>query len=432
MRSDVSFPVSNTKIIAPQLLQWGSGFEEVMWLDSNAHSSTYSSFEGMLAVGAASQLRLSHQGAFAALEHYWDQHRDYIVGYLSYDLKNDVESLTSHNVDGLGFPELHFFRPLKIIQIHQGKLIFRYLEAVQGEERQDFETITQLEVASEKSLVQQSVKMHPRMDRNAYLNRTSALLQHIHRGDIYEVNFCQEFYAEDVEISPVDCYKELNKISHPPFATFLKIGEHYLLSASPERYLKKVGDQLISQPIKGTARRGGTPEEDQALKRQLEQDAKELSENVMIVDLVRNDLSKTAIPGSVQVPELCKVYTFGQVHQMISTVTAKVPKNLSPIRMLQDSFPMGSMTGAPKIAAMKLIEEYEVSKRGLYSGAVGYFTPEGDFDFNVVIRSILYNSSKKYVSFSVGSAITAMADPEKEYEECLVKAKALMQVLGNL
>jgi para-aminobenzoate synthetase component 1 len=149
----------------------------------------------------------------------------------------------------------------------------------------------------------------------------------------------------------------------------------------------------------------------------------------MITDLVRNDLSRTAQKGTVKVQELCGVYSFKQVHQMISTITSKLNYKYTLIDVLKLTFPMGSMTGAPKISAMKIIEELEATKRGLYSGAIGYFSPDGDFDFNVVIRSILYNQEKKYVSFSVGSAITAMSNPESEYEECLLKAKAMHEVL---
>ncbi len=155
------------------------------------------------------------------------------------------------------------------------------------------------------------------------------------------------------------------------------------------------------------------------------------SENIMIVDLVRNDLSRTAVKGSVKVEELCQVYSFRQVHQLVSTVVSEVEKTTSPVDILKETFPMGSMTGAPKISAMKIIEEEEETKRGLYSGAVGYFSPTGDFDFNVVIRSILYNKENKYVSFSVGGAITSKSTPEKEYEECLLKAKAMKHVLTN-
>jgi para-aminobenzoate synthetase component 1 len=150
----------------------------------------------------------------------------------------------------------------------------------------------------------------------------------------------------------------------------------------------------------------------------------------MIVDLVRNDLSRTATKGSVEVEELCGIYTFKQVHQMISTVVSQVENTTSAVEIIKTTFPMGSMTGAPKISAMKIIEELEETKRGLYSGAIGYFSPEGDFDFNVVIRSILYNSKNQYLSFSVGSAITSEATAEGEYEECLLKAKAMFEVLN--
>ena len=198
-----------------------------------------------------------------------------------------------------------------------------------------------------------------------------------------------------------------------------------------ERYLKKVGLDITSQPIKGTTKRSEHAEEDANLKTTLESDPKERSENIMIVDLVRNDLSKIAQKGTVNVSELCQIHSFKQVHHMISTVQAKALPTISAVDIIAATFPMGSMTGAPKISAMKIIEALEDTKRGLYSGAVGYFTPEGDFDFNVVIRSILYNASKSYISFSVGSAITSKSTPEKEYDECLVKAKAMRSVLEN-
>ncbi|MBT8294969.1 MAG: aminodeoxychorismate synthase component I, partial [Gramella sp.] len=276
------------------------------------------------------------------------------------------------------------------------------------------------------------VTVNSRISKKEYILKIGQMLDHIHRGDIYEANFCQEFYAEEVDLDPFSIFRSLNEISTPPFAAYLKLENFNLISASPERYLRKRGSELLSQPIKGTARRAEDPEEDKEIAETLASDPKEQSENVMIVDLVRNDLSRIAKKGSVQVEELCKVYTFKQVHQLVSSVTAEIAKEIPPVEALRTSFPMGSMTGAPKISAMKIIENLEESKRGIYSGAVGYFTPDGDFDFNVVIRSILYNSENKYLSFSVGGAITAKSDPEKEYEECLLKAKAMREVLTNL
>jgi para-aminobenzoate synthetase component 1 len=240
-----------------------------------------------------------------------------------------------------------------------------------------------------------------------------------------------EFYAENAIINPITIYQKLNAISEPPFAVYFKNNTDYLMCASPERYLKREGNKVISQPIKGTARRSFDLEQDALLKKELSNNEKERSENIMIVDLVRNDLSKTATRGSVQVEELCGIYTFKQVHQMISTIVSEVESTTSSTALLQTTFPMGSMTGAPKISAMNIIEDLEETKRGLYSGAVGYFTPNGDFDLNVVIRSILYNEKMQYVSFSVGSAITSKSVPEQEYDECLLKAKAMLDTLQN-
>ena len=310
-------------------------------------------------------------------------------------------------------------------------LEMHYLKCVEDDLESDLTTITNFEIYKLDLAKKKDIKIKLRIHKEDYFNKVNALLEHIHRGDIYEVNFCQEFYAEEISLNPLVTYSKLNEISKPPFATYLKFDDKFLLSASPERYLKKSGSKVISQPIKGTAKRAEDLVQDELLKNQLRDDTKEQSENIMIVDLVRNDLSRIAKKGTVSVDELCKVYTFEQVHQLISTVSCEVENSMNPIEIIKNSFPMGSMTGAPKISAMELIEKYEVTKRGLYSGTVGYFTPNGDFDFNVVIRSILYNQSKQYISYSVGGAITAKSDPLKEYEECLIKAKAMREVLEN-
>jgi para-aminobenzoate synthetase component 1 len=287
-----------------------------------------------------------------------------------------------------------------------------------------------INLLSDFSIEHSEIKIQQRISKENYLSKVTKMLEHIQLGAIYEANFCMEFYAENTKIDPLEIYKKLNSISEPPFAVYFKNNEQFLMSASPERYLKKEQEKVISQPIKGTAKRFSDSNLDKKSKLGLSENPKEHSENIMIVDLVRNDLSKTATKGSVAVEELCEVYSFKQVHQMISTVVSSVAHTTSPIEILRTTFPMGSMTGAPKISAMNIIETLEETKRGLYSGAVGYFTPNGDFYFNVVIRSILYNAKNQYVSFSVGSAITSLSDPEKEYEECLLKAKAMFEVLS--
>ncbi len=414
------------------LLNWARQFEEVVWFDSNEHKDRYSQYDAVLAVDAFTAIQTDASKAFDKLKEYQETTADWIFGYLSYDLKNDVENLKSQNFDGLGFPELFFFQPKKIFFLKGNELELHYLRMVDDELEEDLEQILQKGHFKEEIFSGEGnpVKMQPRISKEDYLQKVEEMLAHIQRGDIYEANFCQEFFAEGVEFDPLEKFIALNAISKPPFATFLKNHDHYLLSASPERYLQKKGDQLLTQPIKGTAPRAlFDPEKDRELALKLEQDPKERSENVMIVDLVRNDLSKTAKKGSVEVAELCKVYSYPQVHQMISTVKATLEKGIPAVEVLRTTFPMGSMTGAPKISAMEIIEELEKTKRGLYSGAVGYFDPSGDFDFNVVIRSILYNQTTNYVSFSVGGAITSRSVPENEYQECLVKAAALKQVL---
>jgi para-aminobenzoate synthetase component I len=221
----------------------------------------------------------------------------------------------------------------------------------------------------------------------------------------------------------------LNAISPTPFSGFFKLKDRYILSATPERFLCKRGNKLISQPIKGTAKRSADLAEDLRIKAALKVNIKEQSENVMIVDLVRNDLTKSAVKGSVKVDELFGIYSFPQVHQMISTISCELDPTVDLIEAIRNTFPMGSMTGAPKIKAMELIDQYERSKRGVYSGSFGCISPTGDFDFNVIIRSILYNAEEQYLSFQVGGAITYAANAEEEYEECLLKASAIMQVL---
>src|SRR5690606_12086207 len=230
-------------------------------------------------------------------------------------------------------------------------------------------------------------------------------------------------------IKPVEIYHALNRISPTPFSVYFKASGRYVISASPERFLCRRGNKLISQPIKGTSPRNPDQVQDEAHKFMLLNNEKEKAENVMIVDLVRNDLTRSARPGSVQVEELFGVYSFRQVHQLISTVVCEKADNLSNTRIIANTFPMGSMTGAPKISALKLAEKYERSRSGVYSGAIGYFGPDGNFDFNVVIRTLLYNASTNYLSFQTGSAITLDSDPEKEYEECILKAQAIMEVL---
>lgn len=427
MRTSIHKYIADPKEFKHQILTWSQSFREIIFLDSNNNSGEYQDFDMLLAVDAFTSIKTDYHNAFEDLKQYQQTTADWIFGFLAYDLKNDLEILQSDNFDGLTFPDLFFFQPKKIFILKGNELEIKYLNLCNDEINEDFNAISETHLST---TIYPKINISQRISQEAYIAKTNKMLEYIRRGDIYEANFCMEFFSKNAVIDPLDCFLKLNTISLPPFAVFFKAGHHFLLSASPERYLKRENDRLISQPIKGTAARYENPVDDEKSKFNLSVDIKERSENIMITDLVRNDLSRTAQKGTVAVEELCGVYSFLQVHHMISTITSKLNPNFSAVDALKTTFPMGSMTGAPKISAMQIIETLEETKRGLYSGAIGYFTPDGDFDFNVVIRSILYNREKKYVSFSVGSAITSLSVPEKEYEECLLKAKAMYEVLG--
>jgi len=428
LRTTIIKNIENPISFKQQLLIWAQQFREVVYLDSNDYPQDYSSYDCILAVDAFTSIKTDYHNAFEDLKQYQQITKDWLFGYLSYDLKNDIEVLHSNNFDGLDFPDLFFFQPKKIVALKGNQLEIQYLNMCDDEVEDDFNEIgVQCSVFSVQS---SEIEIKQRISKDKYLEKVSKIMEHIHRGDIYEANFCMEFFIENTTINPLEKFLKLNEISKSPLSVYFKNNKQFLLSASPERYLKKQGELLISQPIKGTAKRFLDPIEDEKSKKQLASDPKERAENIMVSDLVRNDLSRTAQKGSVKVEELCGIYSFEQVHQMISTITSKLDGQYAIVDAIKTTFPMGSMTGTPKVSVLKIIEELEETKRGLYSGAVGYFAPNGDFDFNVVIRSILYNQEKNYVSFSVGSAITSQSVPEKEYEECLLKAKAMRDVLS--
>jgi len=419
----MKFQAANIQLFKQQALQWAATFEVCCYLDSNHYTDDYSKFDALLAVGVKDEVTAQAGKSFEALAQFRRKHTGWMTGFFGYDLKNEVEQLTSKNADGLYFPDLYFFAPqyLLIIKGNEVEIIADNVEEV-------WDLINQQEI--NKSNHPPKLNLQARFSKQEYIDTFNQIRQHIIRGDIYVTNFCQEFYTEEAVIDPLVVFNELNELSPTPFASFFRYYNQYIICASPERFMAKQGNKLISQPIKGTARRGKTAEEDEAIKLALRNNIKEQQENVMIVDLVRNDLTKSAEAGSVRTEELFGIYSFKQVHQMISTVTCQLQEGLSSVDAIRNTFPMGSMTGAPKLSAMQLMEQYERTKRGVYSGALGYFSPDGDFDFNVVIRTIFYNAANRYLSFQVGSAITFDAVAEQEYAECLLKAQAIMQVLG--
>jgi len=435
MRNTVKFPTNKKEEFKLRLLAWASEKEcFCFFYEGNRENQTenYEGFKIIAGIGLISELQSVLEKDFVMLENYIKTERDTLIGFLSYDLKNQTEKLYSENPDGIEMPLIHFFQPelLFIFPEINNEIEVGYLPAMQNKE-EVISLCNMIDNISLENKFEKSKEVFPvcRVSKDEHLENVRKIKAYIQFGDVYELNYCIEFFAENVEINPVEVYKKLNKISPAPFSCFYKVGNKYLICASPERFLKKEGKKIIAQPMKGTAKRSNNVEEDRHLKEQLFTNEKERAENVMIVDLVRNDLSKTATPKSVKVDELFGVYSFPQVHQMVSTISSEMRSDTGIVDVIKSTFPMGSMTGAPKVKAMELIEKFETSKRGLFSGAVGYITPEKDFDFNVVIRSIQYNADKKYLSFMVGSAITINSDPEKEYEECLLKAQALIEAL---
>jgi len=420
----VIIPVTDLPEFKRKALQWASSFDIFCYLDSNDFNDQYGKFDVLLAFGVKDELLINSGSAFDALDQFRSKNPGWMTGFLTYDLKNEVEDLTSNNTDKLHFPDLYFFVPEHLVIIKDEKI-----EIISRDPQKVINGIqSQIE---QNHIAHDPIQLRSRFSKEEYIDTVIKIKEHISRGDIYVTNFCQEFFAENASIDPSSTFLKLNDISPNPFGAFFKLKDKYILSASPERFLAKRGNKLISQPIKGTAKRYDDPGDDQVASKELRSHPKELQENVMIVDLVRNDLTKSAVPGTVQTEELFGIYSFKQVHQMISTVVCELREDVTSVQAIKNTFPMGSMTGAPKISAMQLMEQYERSKRGVYSGAVGYFSPDGDFDFNVVIRTILYNATEKYLSFQVGGAITYHAEPEKEYEECLLKAQAILEVLGQ-
>lgn len=380
---------------------------------------------GILAFGQGPQFILDSTLEINEMQKFIDKHLgSYIFTTLSYDLKSKIQGLESNNEDQVEYPLATLWVPMTVVKISNE----RASEYLCGEENIESESfIRQFFSPKDTTNFGLNTTFKSRLTKDDYLEKVIALKKEIQFGNIYEVNFCQEFYAENVELKdPITTYFKLNELTKAPFSCYVSMNNFEIFSGSPERYIKKEGSKISSQPIKGTSKRGQTNEEDERLKSELLANPKERAENVMIVDLVRNDLSRIATKNSVKVDELFGIYTFQTVHQMISTISCEIQDDTSFTDILNATFPMGSMTGAPKYNAMKLIETHENFKRGIYSGAIGYIAPNGDFDFNVVIRTLIYNREKKYLSCSVGGAITIQSEPEAEYEECKIKVQSIL------
>ena len=420
-RDFTSYAIADFEKFKSQLLNFGKRFSNFCLLDNHEYGFD-KSYECLAAVGSIASITSGGDTHLEQLKDFQHNHEDWIFGHVSYDLKNEIEELISENTDEIGFPGFYFFVPETVIILSKEKVEISSFAAPNTD-------VIYHSISSTESTYTSSKKpeFESRFSREEYIETIKKLQEHIAKGDCYEICFCHEFFAENAAIDPVHVFRKLGDISPNPFSAFYKYADKYLMCASPERFLKKTHNTIISQPIKGTSKRSA--ERDETEKSVLQKDEKERAENIMIVDLVRNDLSKICTEGSVAVKEFLKIYSFPQVHQMISTISGELKENISFAEILAATFPMGSMTGAPKKRVMELIEQYEKTKRGLFSGSVGYIDPDGNFDFNVVIRSILYNAENKYLSIQAGSAITFKSIPEKEYEECNLKIEAMKKAL---
>lgn len=426
MRNTYRYNIDSSSDLLMRLLSHSTVIDYMSILVSNINSNNtyppdYVEYDLIAGVDCIEDLKSSND-SLLKIRNLHNKRKDWMFGYLSYNLKNELEDLHSSNEDNIFADHLSFFIPKYVLLLKDKKL-----EVLTYEKKECVDIILSeiIKPISEKY----NIFLKSREKKEEYLSKIKKIKKHIQRGDIYEMNYCMEYFSHNVDIAPESLFFDLNSKTKTPFSIFLHVHDHYIISASPERFIRRKNNKLLSQPIKGTIRRGKNNNEDKLLLNRLVASKKDVSENIMITDLVRNDLSKTANKFSVNVDELCKVYTFNHVHQMISTISSEVNEEKHFTEILESIFPMGSMTGAPKIRSMELIEFYEEFNRNIYSGSAGYISPDGNFDFNVIIRTIIYNIKERYISVGVGGAITINSDPNKEYEECLLKLIPILEVL---
>jgi para-aminobenzoate synthetase component I len=426
-RSFTRFSIEVTPAFKTQMLNWANRFSICCFMDNHNYSSAQHSYDCLVAAGAYRWMKQPAGKAFDQLKAFEASSRQWLFGHFGFGLKAETEGVPSLLEAKMSFPDCYFFVPEHLLLVKENTIeISSFSMDAAALLQQIFATAIPVQKKAA------AVKLVTTTDRATYINKVNALKAHIHLGDCYEINYCFEFFMEQAVIDPIAVFEALSAVSPNPFAVYYKVYDDHLMCASPERFLRVDKGIVRSQPIKGTAARHADATVDADRARKLASSEKEKSENVMVVDLVRNDLSRFCKPGTVEVEELFGVYSFPQVHQLISTIRGEIETGLNWVDAVRESFPMGSMTGAPKKRVLTLIEETEEKARGIFSGAVGYCTPDADADFNVVIRSILFNSRSGYLSCPVGSAITWYADAAQEYEECLLKIAAMRGALGEL
>lgn len=396
------------KLTNLEILSWLSEarlHENAAILLSNDYEDSYGKYEAIAGFGAKQCFTNPEQ---------LNDFNGIALGHISYQYKNQIENVVKcPSKTKTEIPEFLFFEPEMSVFLRRdgGRETFGSFNLSNGP----------LELKADCKIGQ----WEESTNKEKYLKAVEQIRDDIRTGVYYELNYCISF-STYAELDPYTLFYYFNELAPSPFAAFYKIGNYFLLCASPERFLNKSGQTLVSQPIKGTRKR--IIGEEESTIHELKHHPKDLAENTMIVDLVRNDLSKVCKPSTVKVPELCGIHTFSHVHQMISTVCGEMESGKNFKDVVHALFPMGSMTGAPKIEVMKHIDMKEDFTRELYSGSIGYLK-HGDFDLNVVIRSLMY--SQNNLIYSVGGAITYDSLAEEEYEECLTKASGIMGLLAK-
>jgi para-aminobenzoate synthetase component 1 len=389
------------------------------WLNGNDYSYPQGCFGWVLGWGSASSK--------ITLEDFLSRQpedRPYMLGYLGYDhCQGSSETQGDTRPIFLGFPEEALFVPEVRIEKAEGG--WHLFSKNPGQSLKEISCSTIWEPGHLASFHFQHLTK-----KTEYLKQVETVQERIREGDVYELNLCQ-YLESDSDPDGLSAYWQLNKRSPMPFSGWMMANEVELACGSPERFLRKKERELLTQPIKGTAPRGKNPEEDAENKKRLVNSEKERAENMMIVDLMRNDLARISETGSVEVPEIFGIYSFPGVHQMISTVRSKLLADVDFGDIYKATFPMGSMTGAPKQEVMYWIRQLEPVRRGGYSGCLGYWDGSGDSDTNVLIRTLFIHHGLKRCGLAVGSAITIDSDPEQEWEECGTKAGGILSLFGS-
>jgi para-aminobenzoate synthetase component 1 len=416
------FSLDNYPNIKPQLLLWANQFHYFTAFDSNSHTDAYTKYDFLIAIDTLDTYieKFDNQ-----LFNEWKQ-RDFVCSIMSYEMNHHPLNISTNNDTFIDFPSYFFYKPRYVIYIKEGRI---YINRNYPEAIEILDQISNYSIITKYSIPKISFKTD--ISEENYIHTIHQIQDKILEGAFYELNYCIDFKAESAEMDAIHTFIQLNEIAQTPMAALVKMGKKWILSYSPERFVAKRGNILIAQPIKGTARRHADTIEDERIKLELQQSEKERAENNMIVDLMRNDLTRYAKTGSIHVSEHCKIYSFKHVHQMISTIEATLEHEENAIEAIMHCVPAGSMTGAPKKNVMKYIDIFETFKRSMYAGNIGYFDTDGDFDSNVVIRSIYYDEKHKKANFSVGSAITTQSIASEEYKECLLKAQFLLKAFGN-